>query len=201
MKYLKTITKIKFSRSWLHFILSIYLKLIIKSYTNKPEDYKNKIFVFWHSKMLIGWWLFRDQDSLALVSLSSDGEILSNLLVKWQYEVIRGSSSKGGKEAIKELIKASINGKPVVITPDGPRGPAKEFKNGPLILSIEKGYDIIPVNIIFNKKIILQKSWDKFEIPLPLSKCKIIFGDPVKYNNFLYNEELINFKKSICEQM
>jgi hypothetical protein len=201
MNEVKLNIKIKLGRIILPLAVKFLLSMIFKTYINKPDSFDNKIFVFWHSKMLLGWWLFKDQNPLALVSQSSDGEILTNLLRNWHYEIIRGSSSKGGKEALKELILKSINGKPIIITPDGPQGPANKFKNGPLIISMEKNYDIIPVKIIFNKKIVLVKSWDNFEIPLPFSNCKVIFGSPFKYQKYLNEKELINFKNNICKQM
>ena len=73
--------------------------------------------------MLLGWWLFRDKNFSALVSQSKDGEILTNILNSWGYNVMRGSSSKGGKKALEELISVSLKSS-VVMTPDGPRGPA-----------------------------------------------------------------------------
>jgi lysophospholipid acyltransferase (LPLAT)-like uncharacterized protein len=198
---INTKIKIKIGNTILPRIINIYLKIIFKDISNQPEDFTKKIFVFWHKNMLLGWWLFRNKNAMALVSQSSDGEILSSILKKWNYEIIRGSSSKGGKEAINELINKTNTVNPIVITPDGPRGPAKEFKNGPLILSLKGNYEIVPVNIKFNTKIILRKSWDKFEIPLPFSKCNITFGEKFIYKEYLDEEALLNFKKLICKQM
>src|SRR3974377_819178 len=118
-----TDTKIKFSRKILPKLINLYLKLIFKNIYNHPNDFSKKIFVFWHKNMLIGWWIFRNNNPIALVSQSSDGEILTNILKKWNYELTRGSSSKGGKEALNELIEKTNTGNPIIITPDGPRGP------------------------------------------------------------------------------
>jgi lysophospholipid acyltransferase (LPLAT)-like uncharacterized protein len=193
--------KLKIGNKILPIIINLYLKLIFKKISNQPKDFTKKIFVFWHKNMLVGWWLFKDRNPIALVSKSEDGEILSSILRKWNYQVTRGSSSKGGKEAVKELIEKTRTGNPVIITPDGPRGPLKEFKNGPLIVSLEGKYEIIPVNISYSKKIILTGSWDKFEIPLPFSKCKITYGSIFCYKEYLYEKDLLNFKKLICDQM
>lgn len=168
---------------------------------NKPIDISNKIFIFWHSKMLLGWWLFKKENYLALVSKSKDGDILTRLLHKWKYNVIRGSSSKGGKDALEQIIGEISNGNSVVITPDGPRGPANEIKNGALIISNRTGYPIIPMKINYSKKKILNKSWDKFEIPLPFSKCEVSFGKRFYYKEFLYDDDLSKFKHDISSQM
>jgi lysophospholipid acyltransferase (LPLAT)-like uncharacterized protein len=151
--------------------------------------------------MLIGWWLFKDKKAAALVSQSKDGDILNKLLKKWKYQVVRGSSSKDGKEAIQELIKLINGDHSAVITPDGPRGPVKEMKNGIFIISNKSKIPIIPVKIIYLKKKVLNKSWDKFEIPLPFSQCNVYFGEKYFYEKYLTDDELNDFKKNISKEM
>jgi len=165
-----------------------------------PEENNRSVYIFWHSKMLLGWWLFKNKNFTALVSQSKDGEILSNVLKSWGYKVLRGSSSKGGKEALDELIdSAKLNS--VVITPDGPRGPAEMIKNGALIISNKNSIPIVPVRIIYKNKKILSKSWDRFEIPYPFSKCEVEFGEGVLYPEYLEDMELENFRKSLSQKM
>ncbi|MEP7146432.1 MAG: DUF374 domain-containing protein, partial [bacterium] len=110
-------------------IINLYIKTLSITIHNAPEKNSNFIFIFWHSKMLIGWWLFHNRRSAALVSQSKDGEILNKILIHWDYKVIRGSSSKGGKDALNELTALVRKGFSAVITPDGPRGPLNEIKN------------------------------------------------------------------------
>ena len=124
-------------------IINLYLRTIRFTVHKDPCMSKNAVFIFWHSKMLAGWWLFRNNNSSALVSQSKDGEVLSNILIKWGYEVIRGSSSKGSKDALNKIILSAKNNKPVVITPDGPRGPVFAIKNGALIVSKECSMPVI----------------------------------------------------------
>ena len=168
---------------------------------NLPVGKENSIFIFWHSQMIIGWWLFKDKTFAAIVSTSKDGDILDNLLNKWNYKVVRGSSSRGGKEALQELINSAKNGNSVVLTPDGPRGPANEMKNGAFIISNKCKIPIIPVRIVFHKKKILEKSWDRFEIPMPFSKCDVYFGNKYNYDTFLDDDKLAEFKKNISVEM
>lgn len=148
--------------------------------------------------MLLGWWLFKKENFSALVSKSPDGDILSRILHRWQYNVFRGSSSKSGKDALEKIIQRKIT---TVITPDGPRGPVKEMKNGALIVSNRTGFPVIPVKIDYITKKVLYKSWDKFEIPLPFSKCKVSFGKSYSYREFLSNDKLQKFKQEISSQM
>ncbi len=151
--------------------------------------------------MLIGWWLFKNKKYAALVSKSKDGELLSGVLKKWNYMLVRGSSSKGGKEALAILNDAVRENNSAVITPDGPRGPAGEIKNGVFIISNECGIPIIPVKVIYHKKKILTKSWDNFEIPLPFSRCDVYFGNEYRYEKYLDDDELNSLKKKISNEM
>lgn len=165
-----------------------------------PDEHNRSVYIFWHSKMLVGWWLFKNKNFTALVSQSKDGEILSNVLKSWGYKVLRGSSSKGGKEALDELIDSAKQNS-VVLTPDGPRGPAEIIKNGALIISNKSSIPVVPVRIIYKSKKILSKSWDKFEIPYPFSKCEVVFGEGVHYPEYLEDAKLEIFKKSLSQKM
>jgi lysophospholipid acyltransferase (LPLAT)-like uncharacterized protein len=162
---------------------------------------ENAVFIFWHGKMLGGWWALRSYKPGALVSMSKDGELLSMLLKSWDYTLFRGSSSSGGKAALNELSEFLRRGNSGVITPDGPRGPAEYIKNGALILSFENRIPIVPVKIEYLSKKILEKSWDKFEVPLPFSRCEITFGMPVQYSVLLEGTELDDFKRTLAEEM
>ena len=159
------------------------------------------VFIFWHGKMLGGWFALRKLRPGALVSLSKDGEILSSLLSKWGYRLFRGSSSSGGKEALNELIDSFPELNYAAITPDGPRGPARFIKNGALIVSMKCGAPIIPVSIEYSSGITLKKSWDFFEVPMPFSRCVVTFGKPHSYTDRLDGTLLDEFKEQLIREM
>lgn len=149
--------------------------------------------------MLPAWYFLSQINSVAIVSLSKDGEILSELLGKWGVKTIRGSSSKGGKEALNNLLIASESNH-LLITPDGPRGPIFEFKAGAAIVSARKKKEIVLVGIKIQNKYIFKNSWDKFQFPLPFSKIEIILSK----TNFVQNDDrnyvsnyLIEIKKQL----
>lgn len=185
----------------LPFLINILFATLRMNIQNKPESFSNTVFIFWHSKMLAGWRLFKDSDAAALVSRSRDGEILANLLGKWNYKVIRGSSSKGGKEALLDLMENVSKGSPAVLTPDGPRGPANVIKNGVLLISLKCRVPVVPVRINYKHKIVLSKSWDRFEIPIPFSVCDVFFGEKYYYNTYLFDDELESFKNNLSSEM
>jgi len=185
----------------LPFLIKILIGTLQIKIINQSALSKKAVFIFWHSQMLAGWSLFKNNKSCALVSQSKDGEILSAMLKEWDYKVSRGSSSKGGKEALRDLIEAGNNGYSIVITPDGPRGPARQIKNGALVIANECKIPIIPVKIIYSSKKILLKSWDKFQIPYPFSKCKVIFGNEYFYPEYLDEAKLTEFKNKLASEL
>lgn len=128
------------------------------------------VIAFWHSRMIAGWWISRSS-AVALVSKSRDGEDLNAILTKWSYKTVRGSSSVSGKEALDEAIELIRNGdaKRLVITPDGPRGPREIFKRGAFVAARELGLPLYFLSIEYKGGMDLRKSWDKFQIPFPLS--------------------------------
>ncbi len=132
------------------------------------------VVAFWHSRMIAGWWVAR-QDAVALVSKSKDGEYLDKILKNWDYKTVRGSSSVSGKEALDEALTMIRSGevKRLVITPDGPRGPKEVFKRGAFLAAQELDLPLYFLSIEYNGGMDLTKSWDKFQVPYPLSSVTI----------------------------
>ncbi|PID59796.1 MAG: hypothetical protein CR986_04425 [Ignavibacteriae bacterium] len=161
---------------------------------------KNAIFAFWHGKMLAGWFLLKEYKPSTIVSQSKDGEILSNILLKWNYKVKRGSSSKNGKKILNELISEVKNNANIAITPDGPKGPKEEMKAGTVILAKKTETPIILMGIKYNKKIQL-KSWDSFEIPIFFSKVNIYYSEPIYVNSELNYDETNSTIKNINNEL
>lgn len=133
---------------------------------------KPAIIVFWHGLMLPVWKFFSKNKPYAVVSLSKDGQLLSDLLIKWHYSLIRGSSSKEGKKVLEELSEVAKSNY-VLVTPDGPRGPLGKFKVGAIVASHRSTTPIYLVAIKIHLGKTFVKSWDKFRLPLPFSKITI----------------------------
>ena len=114
----------------------------------------------------------------AMVSASKDGAFLAAILQCFKVQPVRGSSSRRGPQALLELTTWSERGYDLAITPDGPRGPAYVVQEGAMSLAQLTGLPVIPVSYYLGWKIRL-KSWDRFQIPLPFSRCEVIFEKPV----------------------
>ncbi|HEX2963272.1 MAG TPA: lysophospholipid acyltransferase family protein [Ignavibacteriales bacterium] len=152
------------------------------------KEKKNFVFAFWHGSMLIPWYINKDLDFSALVSRSKDGSLLDKILTKWNYRVIRGSSNDGGSMALKLLLQAASSGRPVAITPDGPKGPYHKLKAGAVVVAKKAGIPLILVGVGVKKKRILG-SWDRFELPKFFTSINLVFSDPVSVCSELSYEE------------
>lgn len=165
--------------------LTFLCKSLFVKYQNKEvidqfyKQKKNFIVVFWHGSMLMGWYPFRGRKFSALISKSKDGQLLTNVLTAWRFNVIRGSSNEGGNEALTKMIEAVKNGNSLAITPDGPKGPAHKMKAGAVIVAKKTGLPIILTSIHYSKKRVFTRSWDKFEIPFPFSRIQIEYSEPI----------------------
>jgi len=142
------------------------------------------IFAFWHNRIFLMPYLFRKywhtrrRDRVAvLVSASRDGEKLAHVLSKFDLICVRGSSSRRGKEALRELALLVEEGYDVGITPDGPRGPKYCCHDGVISLSQITQAPIVPLSYDLSRKITLN-SWDNFMIPLPFSRATLRIATP-----------------------
>jgi lysophospholipid acyltransferase (LPLAT)-like uncharacterized protein len=128
------------------------------------------VIMFWHGSMVAGWYAVRSLKPVALVSKSKDGGILAAVLAAWGFRLVRGSSTKQGREALAEAIEDARTGRAgiIAITPDGPRGPRMKYKRGAFAAAKELDVPLYHLHISYSRKRTLQ-SWDKFEVPLPFS--------------------------------
>jgi lysophospholipid acyltransferase (LPLAT)-like uncharacterized protein len=124
----------------------------------------------------------------ALVSASKDGGFLAGILECFRVEPVRGSSSRRGPQALLELTGWAERGYDLAITPDGPRGPRYVVQEGIMGLAQVTGLPIIPASQYLGWKV-QAKSWDRFQIPLPFSRCEMVFGKPVRVPREASNAE------------
>ncbi len=185
-----------------HLILSPAINVLCKSLKIEYNNYSSfeklskysqpYIAAFWHGSMLAPWYLLRNKNLSALVSQSKDGELLARLLNGWKYNVIRGSSNVGGKEALQLLIDEAVNSKSIAITPDGPKGPEFKMKPGAVVLSKKTKLPILLIGVGY-KNYYQLKSWDKFKVPKLFSRVVINFSDPLFVSPELSYDEVSDF--------
>ena len=142
---------------------------------------ENYIGALWHNRLLLFPFVLRrfffNRHGTALISASRDGELLADAIKRFGFDVVRGSSSRLGARAILQLTDVLASGHDVVITPDGPRGPAYELGAGIIFLAQKSGAAVLPVNMEYSTCWRI-KSWDRFIIPRPFSKVRVMIGQP-----------------------
>lgn len=146
--------------------------LRVRWHTERPAS--PCVIMFWHGSMVAGWFCVRSLKPVALVSKSKDGGILASVLQSWGYRLVRGSSTKQGREALAEAIEDVRRGRAgvIAITPDGPRGPRMKYKRGAFSAAKELAVPLYHLHISYTRKRTL-KSWDRFEVPLPFSRVEL----------------------------
>jgi lysophospholipid acyltransferase (LPLAT)-like uncharacterized protein len=178
----------------LYFAINVLCKSLKISFVNKDvvdeleRNRKNYVAVFWHGTMLLPWYLNRNKNFAAIISMSKDGDLLSKILKRWNYKVIRGSSSIGGDVALGIMVDFAKNNSSVAITPDGPRGPALKLKAGAVVTAKKSGLPLVLVGVGYKSKKQL-KSWDAFQVPFFYTKANVIFSDLIYVDNNLGYEE------------
>lgn len=137
------------------------------------------IYAYWHRHIFVTIYRFMNTGARPLISLSEDGEIVAQVAVEFGMNPVRGSSSKGGAKAFLKLLNTiKESNSEVLITADGPKGPLKEIKDGTILLAQKTGSVIVPIAWHASRVKILEKSWDKFKIPLPFSSITYAYGQP-----------------------
>ena len=141
----------------------------------------NYIGALWHNRLLIFPFVLRrffpQRHGAALISASRDGDLIADVVQRFGYDVIRGSSSRLGASAILQLTQVLASGRDVVITPDGPRGPAYELGPGIIFLAQKSGAAVLPMNLEYSRCWRLG-SWDRFIVPRPFSKVRVLINPP-----------------------
>ena len=143
------------------------------------------IFCIWHNRLTLCMKAYRyysrrrDTPGMAaMVSASRDGGALAAILECFDVQPVRGSSSRRGHQALLELTTWAERGYDLAITTDGPRGPCYVVSDGVIFLAQLTGLPIIPFSFYAHRKIRL-KSWDRFQIPLPFTRCEMNFLEPI----------------------
>lgn len=136
------------------------------------------LYVVWHGRILLPILHHRDEQVLAMVSLSRDGDFTARVLSGLGYRTVRGSSSRGGNEAFHAMVAELKPGRAGAIIPDGPRGPSTCLKPGILYLAHQAGAYILPLSSSAHPARSL-RSWDRFVLPMPFARGVVNYGEPV----------------------
>jgi len=136
------------------------------------------IYSIWHEKLLLPAARFGGPDLAALISSHADGQILGGLITAMGMEMVLGSTTRGGIEAVRQLIRPDVRWKHLAITIDGPRGPRRVVQPGVIYIASRTGMKIVPSGVGYCRPWRM-KSWDRFAVPRPFSRARCVIGIPM----------------------
>lgn len=135
---------------------------------------------FWHSRILGVAYCHQKWNGVIMVSKSEDGELIAQVIHRQGHEPVRGSSRKGGSEAMDKMVTIMAREvRTAVIIPDGPQGPRFIVRPGAITLAQRTGYPIVPITYSARNAMVF-KSWDRFMLPAPFTECALVYGRPFK---------------------
>jgi lysophospholipid acyltransferase (LPLAT)-like uncharacterized protein len=146
-------------------------------YLRFRREGKPVVFVFWHGQMLPLVYAHRGEGVVVLVSEHADGEYITQVIRRHGFGTVRGSSTRGATQGLRGLIREARAGRDLALTPDGPKGPAGEFKAGALAVAQVTGLPVIPLAAGATSAWHFS-SWDGFMVPRPFSRVRIVYGEP-----------------------
>ncbi|HMB32243.1 MAG TPA: lysophospholipid acyltransferase family protein [Desulfohalobiaceae bacterium] len=154
------------------------------------------IYALWHDELFVPCYFHRNEGIIAVVSASKDGEILAQVMKRLGYNLARGSSNRAGLRALREVYRnMQTMKKDAVFTVDGPKGPRHLVKEGILYLAHKTKTPIAPLRTSISSLKRFEKSWDKFQLPLPGAKCRITYGQPYTIEHKKLNTKIIEEEK------
>lgn len=138
------------------------------------------LFTTWHNRLLLLPYVVRRfvpaRKPTALVSASKDGSILADMIQRFGFGTVAGSSSRRGAAALRQLSEIVAAGGDLAITPDGPRGPVYRLSGGVVFIAQKTGAPVVPAHMEFSS-CWRMKSWDRFIVPKPFSTVRVTFGE------------------------
>jgi hypothetical protein len=180
---------------WLNWLVSASVVLVCRvlfrtlrihylAATNNTNPYTNDgtegfIYCVWHDAIAFPMFAGRHVRTVALVSKNADGSHLAFGLKMLNIGLVRGSSSRGGAGAMRELLKLPVTTH-VVVTPDGPRGPRRQVKVGMVFLASHSGRAIVPTAFSAVRSWRIPGSWTSLTIPKPFTKVYALSGPPIR---------------------
>jgi lysophospholipid acyltransferase (LPLAT)-like uncharacterized protein len=165
-------------------LLATALLITVRFRTEKRERFDRfadrgepVLYALWHGRLLPLTYFHRGRGIAAMISRSADGEYIARMVAGWGFEAVRGSTSRGGGEALREVARRIRGGQSVAITPDGPRGPRQRVQPGVVLAAQLTGAAILPV-VAGCSRAGWPGGWDRFCIPKPFSRVVVVYGEP-----------------------
>jgi lysophospholipid acyltransferase (LPLAT)-like uncharacterized protein len=139
---------------------------------------RQPVMAFWHGRILPATFYFRNRGIVVITSENFDGEWIARIIEAFGYRTARGSTSRGARKAMVQLVRDMRAGRPAGFTLDGPRGPARVAQPGAVWLARATGNPVLPFHLEASSAWTLA-SWDRTQIPKPFSTVALVVGEPM----------------------
>lgn len=170
-------------------------------YLDLEKRGESYLFTLWHGRMLIPIFVQRGRGIVAMVSTHVDGEIIAGAVEMMGYKTVRGSSTRSGGKALREMVRIMRrDGVPGAMMPDGPRGPKGEYKTGAITLAQLTDSYLVPMTHAADPAWIFD-SWDRFLMAKPFARVVVAYGEPVKPPRSLDEAGMEALKKEMERRM
>ncbi|MBC7712292.1 MAG: lysophospholipid acyltransferase family protein [Rhizobacter sp.] len=148
---------------------------------NAKAALPNKTFVYalWHQNLVGSIFSHIGEQFTMVISESKDGELVAVTCEKFGHLPARGSSTRGGKKALLEIVRNVRRGVMGALSVDGPKGPANVVKPGVIEIARLAECPILPLSPYAKSFWTFEKSWDQFRVPKPFTKIVIVIGEPI----------------------
>ncbi|QDU55221.1 lysophospholipid acyltransferase family protein [Aeoliella mucimassa] len=153
------------------------------------------IYIFWHENILFPLHLRGHSNLSMLLSRHRDADILAVVARLSGFGTVRGSTGRGGQDALKQLMRLS-GGQHLTITPDGPRGPRRKMADGPIYLASRTGLPLIAMGFGYDRPWRFN-SWDRFAVPKPFSRARAIVGPPILIPAGIDREQTKQYREAV----
>ena len=157
---------------------------------------RQPVMAFWHGRILPATFYFRRRGIVVITSENFDGEWIARIIESFGYGTARGSTSRGAKKAMLQLVRDMKRGRPAGFTLDGPRGPAKVAQPGAPWLARATGNPLLPFHLEASSSWTLG-SWDRTQIPKPFSTVALVVGEPVEVPVAASDEQLETVRRDL----
>jgi lysophospholipid acyltransferase (LPLAT)-like uncharacterized protein len=140
---------------------------------------RQPVMAFWHGRILSATYYFRRRGIVVITSENFDGEWIARIIERFGYGTARGSTTRGGRKAMLQLVRDMKAGRPTGFTLDGPRGPARVAQPGAVWLAAATGNPLLPFHLEASSYWSV-RSWDRTQIPKPFSTVALVVGTPIE---------------------
>src|SRR6185436_19161158 len=157
---------------------------------------RQPVMAFWHGRILPATFYFRRRGIVVITSENYDGEWIARIIERFGYGTARGSTSRGARRAVLQLVRELGRGRPAGFTVDGPRGPARVAQAGAVWLASATGNPVLPFHLEASRHWTL-RSWDRAQIPKPFATVGLAIGEPLDVARDLDDQGLEDARLSL----